>query len=100
MIEPEVPGSTQEVIEGCPGNPVIDTMLLLDTDFIVSVDEAMIELHNAGWSIRHSAHEGLHLVRGHKGGLRIVGSGRSELDAWLAACDQANMQEKIWRERN
>lgn len=75
-------------------------MPVLDANFIVSAEDARIELHNAGWTVAYTAANGTHQVTGRKAGMRFVAFGVSELDAWLTACDQAQVQERAWRDRN
>ncbi|MFT3881105.1 MAG: hypothetical protein QM703_15765 [Gemmatales bacterium] len=73
---------------------------VIPTDFIQDCDEAQAELHQRGWSIGHTAIDGVHQVSGHKQGARIVANAPTELDAWLLACVKANEQERIRKDRN
>ena len=72
----------------------------IPVDFIENIEEAQSELHQQGWSIGHTAIDGVHQVSGHKRDAWIVANAPTELDAWLLACDKANEQERIWRNRN
>lgn len=80
-------------------NRILPTTAIL-TDFIIDSDEAQAELHQQGWSIGHTAIDGVHQVSGHKQSVWIVAYAHTELNAWLLACSKANEQERIWRDRN
>ncbi len=70
------------------------------TDFIDSIEDAMQELFQRGWSIGHAGIDGEHQVTALKGETRLVANAPTELDAWILACVKANEQEKLKRHRN
>ncbi len=72
----------------------------IPTDFILDSDEAQYELHQREWSIGHTVIDSVHQVYCHKEEVRIVANAPTELTAWLLACEKANEQDRMWKDRN
>lgn len=78
----------------------IHSTTAIPTDFILDSDEAQAELHQRGWSIGHTAFDGVHQVSGNKQGIWIVAEASTELASWLLVCEKANEVERVWKSRN
>ncbi|MGC3971126.1 MAG: hypothetical protein QM775_28450 [Pirellulales bacterium] len=72
----------------------------IPTNSILDREEAQAELSQRGWSVGHVVIDGIHQVGGYKQDARIIAEAPNETAAWLLACDKANEQERIWKDRN